>query len=152
MELNRGISSHGTVRFAPLVRPDSVARVTLVAADDPTYTATWFKAAPPSPGLGAWFDADITPTAVCLDVALTERCTEGVISGFAAATVLQGMDLADHGYSSVGPLELRIENGTNVGTDLSGVSSQTMDFDRNAWPDHALEAGQWGNGLLLWVR
>jgi hypothetical protein len=146
-------ASHGQVRLAPLVADSDLTRFVVIAENDATQTATWFK------DLDAeffdWFSADDhAQTLVCTDVDMSQQCSLGQIrskyqnlSGSVGnATVLEGMHLGDHGYGASGEIHVRFDDDASA--QYSAVCSYTF-FDA-AWAD-TLDA-HWGNGLQIWMR
>jgi hypothetical protein len=149
------VSSHGRARLEPLVAAATVSRMVLRAQDDPMQHAAWFKQIDAPDAFFRWFSAAAHPaTAVCLDPQLHEGCRDGRIlsesrdlSGAQGrVTVLEGMNLADHGYRTEGDVHVRL-SGDDF-NHLAGVCSYT--FFEEAWRD-SLD-GHWGNGLEIWVR
>ena len=145
-----GQASHGGSRIAALAAASALARFTVIAEDDTSQTATWFKA------IGAqtpdWFsDRDHPATTVCTDLALTENCSNGRVGGAAGGvTTLEGMNLGHFGYSA-GCGDLHMRQNTDDAPGFSAVCSCTGNADGNAWRDDAID-GHWGNGLEIWMR
>lgn len=154
--IDRGLASHGTIGLSRAISADPWARITLVAGADEGQRATWFKRIASARSLSRWFYDDDEMSDVCLDVEGQGPCEQGTIAYTADMTLLGGVDLRAHGYAGYEPLHLRL-----AGTDpdpndgyhgASGVCSGTKNDDGNAWNDTQGTEGQWGNGLLIWIR
>jgi hypothetical protein len=148
------VSSHGRARLSALVSSAETSRMVLIAQDDPTQRASWFKTVDPE-GFFAWFTAEPhEATTVCADVEMQRECHSGHISSEerelsgaeGRVTVLEGMNLAAHGYPADGDIHVRLS--LDSFNHLAGVCSYTF-FDES-WKD-SLD-GHWGNGLEIWLR
>lgn len=147
---NQGLVSLGAGRFGALVDGDTLARITVVAEDDPNQTATWFKRVASSASLTQWFDNDATVTQQCTDVAMTANCSTGYIGRSGDVTALVGMTLSTFGYpAGGGTLHMRLDG--DGASQYTSVCSSTANNNGNQWHDDALD-GHWGNGLLVWIR
>ena len=144
-----GQASHGMGRLQPVGA--QLARFVLIAEDDEAQRAVWFKAV--DAGIWDWFSHRAhEATLVCTDVAMSENCTMGRIQGSPTnITGFGGMNLNDHGYTTQGRIHMRLDGDPGSGTQRSGVCSDTINFDNNAWRDSAVD-GHWGNGLEIWLR
>lgn len=146
-------ASHGAARIGPILADMSQARFTIIAEDDATQRATWFKAV--DAGIWAWFSSGIhEPTWVCTDLAMTENCSTGRIHSDGEITYLEGMLMSHHGFTILdGGCALHMRhNGDGDGSFFaSSLCSCTFNNDGNAWHDDAID-GHWGNGLEVWLR
>ncbi len=149
LDISPVLSSHGASRLSELHAAGlSQARFTLIAEDDTGQTATWFKTIADVSFLSWFSTTSHTSTQVCTNVGMTANCTSGnILSG--GVTSLNGMTLADHGYSG-GTIHMRMDNDPS-GASYSAVCSSTGNNNGNAWHDSAID-GHWGNGLQIWIR
>ena len=143
------LSSHGVAAFDAYVAADPVlARFTIHAHLDEEQTYSWFKAAEPA-SFAEWFGNDTTPTTVCHDPELTDRCEAGRISAYVAdATNLEGMVLPEPYGAGSSAVHMRLD--VNGAPGFSGICSSTGDDPD--WADSFDAGGHWGNALTIWLR
>lgn len=149
--LDGPLASHGGQRFAAVLSAETLARFDVLAADDPNQRASFFKRVASAESLAGWFADDPVASQVCADVDMTANCAEGRIAVEAdepGLVYLGNMDLAHHGYETIAPLAMRLDD--NVSAAPSGICSCTLDNQDNAWADDY--EIHWGNGLLIWLR
>ena len=143
------LSSHGVAAFDGYVAAEvPVARFTIHAHLDEEQTYSWFKATAPS-SFAEWFGNDTTPTTVCHDPELTDRCQEGRLSAFAGDTTsFEGMVLPEPYGAGSSAIHMRLD--VNGAPGYSGICSSTGDDPD--WADAFDAGGHWGNALTIWLR
>ena len=143
------LSSHGVPAFDGYVAADDhIARFTVHAHLDDDQTYSWFKETEPA-SFAQWFAADVTPTTVCHDPELTDRCTEATISAYEGDTTsLDGMELPEPYCTACAPIHMRLD--VNGSSGYSGICSSTGDDPD--WADSFDAGGHWGNALTIWLR
>jgi cysteine-rich repeat protein len=149
--LNAPPASTGAAFWQQQLSTATVARFTVVAADDLSQRASWFKTANWN-SFSKWFNGDATPTLVCTDLAMTRNCSSATIAttgGSQASTALGGMDMAHWGYAPAGSL-LHMRLDTDYDPKMSSICSSTLNVNGNAWRDSRWD--HWGNGLLIYLR
>lgn len=144
---NAGLASLGAFGLIGAIEPTTLVEFELLAEDDTTQTASWYKAVGSPLSFLSWFDDDAEPTLVCSDVAMTQNCSMNVIAFNGDATFLGGMSLSHYGYSG---LTLHMRDDDDLAPQFSGISSHTFDADGNAWHDDY--STHWGNALRVWLH
>ncbi|MSP91292.1 MAG: hypothetical protein EXR79_05755 [Myxococcales bacterium] len=147
MENKAGQGSWGAARFLPYLKANTLSRFTFHAEGDAKQTVTYFKHAAPA-AFAKWFAGDNTPTAVCIDEAMTKSCDSGVIAQSGdGSTDLVGMSMSKVGYTG-GVWHMRMNGDSSPS--YSALCSGSGDADGNKWNDGY--QSHWGNGMTVWLR
>jgi len=147
LTLNGGVASHGAARFPDV--EGALTRFEVVAAEDPSVTATWFKAVGSNASFAEWFGNDAEASQVCRDVDMTMDCGSGDLGSAGGYVNFDNMSLVHHyGYTQALSCDtLAMRQDGDAAAWASGVSSCTDDA---SWPDSYTDF--WGNGLRIWLR